>query len=136
MTDDSGNVRRLAKEEILFTIEGEGEIIGDGTNIGANPRQVEWGSAPILVRSTTKAGKIHIKADVLYSGTHSPTPAEITIESIPSPLPFITDPTISNVRTQKANVSNSQSKKNTISEEEKLKMLQQVQDQQADFGVN
>ena len=136
VTDDSGNVRRLAKEEILFTIEGEGEIIGDGTNIGANPRQVEWGSAPILVRSTTKAGKIHIKADVLYPGTHSPTPAEITIESIPSPLPFISDPTISNIRAKKQNVSNSQSKKSTISEEEKLKMLQQVQDQQADFGVN
>lgn len=135
VTDDSGNVRRLAKEEIRFTIEGEGEIIGDGTNIGANPRQAEWGTAPILVRSTRKAGKIHIKADVLYPGTHSPSPAEITIESVPSPLQLLSDPTISNVSVRKTNTNDIQTKKNTLSEEEKLRMLQQVQDQQADFGV-
>lgn len=56
VTDDSGNVRRLAKENIVFTVEGEGEIIGDAT-IGANPRAVEFGSAPVLIRSTRKAGK-------------------------------------------------------------------------------
>ena len=44
VTDDSGNVRRLAKENIVFTVEGEGEIIGDAT-IGANP--VRWSSAPL-----------------------------------------------------------------------------------------
>ena len=32
------------KENIVFTVEGEGEIIGDAT-IGANPRAVEFGSA-------------------------------------------------------------------------------------------
>ncbi len=37
-------------------VEGEGEIIGDAT-IGANPRAVEFGSAPVLIRSTRKAGK-------------------------------------------------------------------------------
>ena len=31
VTDDSGNVRRLAKENIVFTVEGEGQIIGDAT---------------------------------------------------------------------------------------------------------
>lgn len=56
VTDDSGNVRRLAKDNIVFTVEGEGEIIGDAT-IGANPRTVEFGSAPVLIRSTRKAGK-------------------------------------------------------------------------------
>ena len=52
VTDDNGNVRRLAKDQIRFTVEGEGSIIGDGTDIGANPRQVEWGTAPVLIRST------------------------------------------------------------------------------------
>ena len=47
VTDDNGNVRRLAKENIVFTVEGEGEIIGDAS-IHANPRPVEWGSAPVL----------------------------------------------------------------------------------------
>ena len=55
VTDDSGNVRRLAKENIVFSIEGEGEIIGDAS-IHANPRPVEFGTAPLLVRSTCKAG--------------------------------------------------------------------------------
>ncbi|HRF93232.1 MAG TPA: glycoside hydrolase family 2 TIM barrel-domain containing protein, partial [Bacteroides graminisolvens] len=67
VTDDSGNVRRLAKENVVFTVEGEGEIIGDAT-IGANPRAVEFGSAPVLIRSTRKAGKIKVKARVQYEG--------------------------------------------------------------------
>lgn len=56
VTDDNGNVRRLAKDNILFSVEGEGEIIGDAS-IGANPRAVEFGSAPVLIRSTRQAGK-------------------------------------------------------------------------------
>ena len=70
VTDDNGNVRRLAKENIVFTVEGEGDIIGDAT-IGANPRAVEFGSAPVLIRSTRKAGKIKVKARVLFEGTQS-----------------------------------------------------------------
>lgn len=65
VTDDNGHVRRLAKENIRFTLEGEGEIIGDAS-INANPRAVEWGSAPILVRSTMKPGKIKIHAEVQF----------------------------------------------------------------------
>lgn len=137
VTDDSGNVRRLAKEQIRFTIEGEGEIIGDGTDIGANPRQTEWGSAPILVRSTRNAGKIRITADALYPGTHSPAATEITIESVPSPLPLCLDETIKESdRNAKKSVGTQQrGTRDDISEEEKKQMLQQVQDQQADFGV-
>ena len=56
MTDDSGNVRRLAKENIVFTVEGEGRIIGDAS-INANPRTVEFGSAPVLIRSTASPAK-------------------------------------------------------------------------------
>lgn len=45
ITDDNGNVRRLAREQVSFSVEG-GSIIGDAS-IGANPRLVEWGSAPV-----------------------------------------------------------------------------------------
>ena len=83
VTDDNGNVRRLAKENVRFTIEGEGTIIGDGEGINANPRAVEWGSAPILVRSTRQAGKIRIHAEVEFPGTHAPAAADLEIESIP-----------------------------------------------------
>ena len=34
ITDDNGNVRRLAREQVTFSVEGEGCIIGDAS-IGA-----------------------------------------------------------------------------------------------------
>ena len=131
VTDDLGHVRRLAKEYITFSIEGEGEIIGDAT-IHANPRAVEWGSAPLLVRSTRKAGRIKIHAEVQYPGTHAPTPADLEIESIPYAVPMcyddaITTGGITTVKRQKSTP--------TLSEAEKAKMLQEVEAQQADFGI-
>lgn len=83
----------------MFTVEGEGQIIGDAT-IGANPRTVEFGSAPLLVRSTRKAGKIKVKAHVQFEGTQAPMAAELEFESIPAEFPFcykeqtITSPTM------------------------------------------
>lgn len=88
VTDDNGNVRRLAKENIVFTVEGEGDIIGDAT-IGANPRAVEFGSAPVLIRSTRKAGKIKVKARVLFEGTQAPTAAELEFESVACRISFL-----------------------------------------------
>ena len=82
ITDDSGHVRRLAREHVTFTVEGEGSIIGDAS-IAANPRQVEWGSAPVLIRSTHKAGKIRIIARSTFEGIHAPVADTLTIESIP-----------------------------------------------------
>ena len=131
VTDDSGNVRRLAKENIRFTIEGEGEIIGD-RSIYANPRPVEFGSAPILVRSTRKAGKIRIKAEVEFPGTHAPTPAEIEFESVPASLPFCyadeADVTAQGVAA--AGKGGEQ-----LSEEEKRRLLEEVDRQQQEFGI-
>ena len=132
VTDDLGHVRRLAKENIRFTIEGEGEIIGDAS-INANPRAVEWGSAPVLVRSTKKAGKIKIKAEVQFPGTHAPTPAELEIESIAYDMPMCFNPSETSQTSQTSKTSASTS--STLSEAEKAKMLQEVEAQQADFGI-
>ena len=133
VTDDLGHVRRLAKENIHFTVEGEGEIIGDAS-INANPRAVEWGSAPVLIRSTKKAGKIKIKAEVQYPGVHAPTPAELEIESIPYDMPMCyTSQSITTNQTSKT--SNKPNSKTTLSDAEKTKMLQEVEAQQADFGI-
>ena len=133
VTDDLGHVRRLAKENIRFTVEGEGEIIGNAS-ICANPRAAEWGSAPILVRSTRQAGKIKIKAEVQFPGTHAPTPAELEIESIPYNLPMCFD---AKETLQARNTHNSQTtqQSSTLSDAEKAKMLQEVEAQQADFGL-
>ena len=131
VTDDLGHVRRLAKENIRFTIEGEGEIIGDAA-INANPRAVEWGSAPVLIRSTRQAGKIKIKAEVQFPGTHAPTPAELEIESVAYDMPMCFTETHEANKPHKPHEAN---KPNTLSEKEKAKLLQEVEAQQADFGI-
>ena len=133
VTDDNGNVRRLAKENICFTVSGEGEIIGDAA-INANPRAVEWGSAPILVRSTRKAGPIHIHAEVQFPGTHAPTPADLDIESTPYDLPMLFTPQAAS-RTSAARPVPGGLPAGKISDEEKARMLKEVEQQQADFGI-
>jgi len=134
VTDDLGHVRRLAKENICFTVEGEGEIIGDAF-INANPRAVEWGSAPVLVRSTKKAGKIKIKAEVQFPGTHAPTPAELEIESIPYEMPMVYQLSEENNRKMTNRASSANSSVTTLSDAEKAKLLKEVEAQQADFGL-
>ena len=135
VTDDLGHVRRLAKENIRFTVEGEGEIIGDAA-IGANPRTVEWGSAPVLIRSTKQAGKIKVKAEVQYPGVHAPTPAELEIESV----------AYDGLRCDGRDGTAGNSEKNSgshdintqkpqLSDAEKARLLQEVEAQQADFGI-
>ncbi len=132
VTDDNGNVRRLAKDNIVFTVEGEGEIIGDAS-IGANPRAVEFGSAPILVRSTRKAGTIKVKARVQFEGTQAPVAAELEFASIPSDFPFCFTEQV--VKAKKNVVStDADSKKATLTEEERQKLLIEVERQQTEFG--
>lgn len=130
VTDDEGNVRRLAKEQILFTIDGEGEIIG-GSQIGANPRTIEFGSAPVLIRSTVNAGKIKLHARVLFEGEHAPTPADIEFETIPSnrTLLFLDKPTNKNNSEGYQRSFNRQ-----LTEEERKHALDEVERQQTEFG--
>lgn len=81
ITDKNGEIKRLNNERIQFEVEGEGRIIGDDPKI-ANPVQVQWGTAPILIQSTNKSGKIKVKARVLFEGKHTPEEAEIEFESV------------------------------------------------------
>lgn len=139
VTDDNGNVRRLAKENIVFTIEGEGEIIGDAS-ICANPRAVEFGSAPLLVRSTRTAGIIKVKAHVQFEGMQAPTATEIEFESIPAELPFCyeastyssSDKTNSSI---KLNLRPKTEEKKQMTEEERKRVLDEVERQQTEFGT-
>ena len=103
-------------------------------NINANPRAVEWGSAPILVRSTRKAGKIKIHARVQFEGTQAPTPAEIEIESVPASLPFCYSEEEMPAVERNGQVVK-ESKKQQFTEEEKRKMLDEVDQQQREFGI-
>ncbi|MBQ8521095.1 MAG: glycoside hydrolase family 2, partial [Bacteroides sp.] len=132
VTDDSGHTRRLAKENIVFTVEGEGEIIGDAS-IHANPRPVEFGSAPVLIRSTRMAGKIKVTARVQFEGTHAPTAAEIEFESIPSEFPFCH--LEQEVAKQTVVADDTKAGSVRLNEEEKQKVLLEVERQQTEFGT-
>ena len=135
ITDDNGNVRRLAKDQIVFSIEGEGRIIGDAS-IAANPRAVEWGSAPVLIQSTNKAGKITIIARSQWPGTYAPAADTLTIESIP----YEGRQCYKEVPAKNSNISGNprlseSSSQPTMTEEEKRRTLLEVEQQQKDFGV-
>ena len=90
ITDDKGNIKRLNNSNIRFEIEGEGELVG-GADIMANPRPVQWGTAPILVKSTTNPGKIKIRASVIREGTQMPLAGTLELESYPASVPMIFD---------------------------------------------
>ncbi len=88
LVDQKGNVKRLAEEEVVFEISGEGSMIA-GNESWANPRKIEWGTAPCLIQSTVNAGKITIKAHTLYEGANTALPATLTIETVASPQPLL-----------------------------------------------
>lgn len=133
VTDDLGNVRRLAKENILFTLEGEGEIIG-GNAIGANPRAVEWGSAPVLIRSTVFPGKIKVTARVLYEGEHTPKPVSLELESVLPDLMGIYCEIPEDGGVTADDEVSGKVHQPQMSDDERNKTLQEVEKQQTDFG--
>ncbi len=88
VVDDNGNVKRLNQDYIKFSIEGEGNIIGN-SDIMANPIQTEWGTAPVLIQSTTKAGEITIIASILDEGVNTPMFGELTFSSVVPAIPLL-----------------------------------------------
>jgi beta-galactosidase len=95
IVDQNGNVKRLSEEEIVFEVSGEGTMIAENEP-WANPRKIEWGTAPCLVQSTTEAGKITVRAHTLYEGINIALPVTITFESVESPEPLLYTETVSN----------------------------------------
>ena len=83
LTDDLGIVKRLNNYSVRFEVEGEGRILGDQLS-GANPVNLEWGTAPVLIQSTNVAGEITVKAFLRWEGINTPVSDEFTFESIPS----------------------------------------------------
>lgn len=141
VTDDNGNVRRLAREHVTFTVEGEGAIIGD-ERIAANPRQVEWGSAPVLVRSTCRPGSIHIIARPTFEGIHAPSADTLVIESVPCELPLCNSLTSSQAIGGSTAIQGKHAstpltnRQNAEGTPDRRKMLEEVERQQQDFGID
>ena len=140
ITDDNGNIRRLAREHISFSVEGEGRIIGDAS-IAANPRQVEWGTAPVLIRSTHQAGKIRVIARCTFEGVHAPAADTLTIESIPYEGKMCYqevnhgDRSVISASAANHATYSPNSTIPTMTEAERRKMLEEVERQQQDFGI-
>jgi beta-galactosidase len=84
LVDENGSVKRLCEEEVVFEVTGEGKMIAENEP-WANPRKIEWGTAPYLVKATAKAGAIIVKAHTLFGGINTALPATITFESVKSP---------------------------------------------------
>jgi beta-galactosidase len=138
--DDRGNVKRLCEDEIRFEVSGEGELIGDET-IGANPRRVEWGMAPALIRSTTTPGSIKITANPAFEGINALAGGELIIESVSSNQSLIYNelPSSGKVLQVKKKESDTQELKdlknkldNAMKEMNQLK-LKEIERQQTDF---
>jgi beta-galactosidase len=83
LVDAGGAIKRLSDEYVRFTVEGEGELIGGEEN-AINPQKLLWGEAVVLIRSSIKPGKIHVKAELLKDGINVPDFAEIEYSTVAS----------------------------------------------------
>lgn len=90
IADENGNIKRLNNYHIKFEIEGPGELVASKETF-TNPREVQWGTAPILVRAKAQTGNIKIKASVVPYGTHTPMSAELIIPTTKAIHPLIAD---------------------------------------------
>ena len=90
IADANGNIKRLNTDFVKFSITGEGRLLG-GAEQGLNPRQVLWGTAPMLVQATTKPGTIKITAQVQFAGPQRPITGELTLTSVPNAAPSLFD---------------------------------------------
>lgn len=141
VADKNGNIKRLNNYNIRFSIEGEGRLLG-GPGVLANPVPVKWGTAPVLVQSTLKPGKIRITASVLFEGSQMPISGELEFESKPSVFPLVYDAAdAARIPLDSASAGqNTASKTDAEREVERLRKelntlkLKEVERQQSEFG--
>jgi len=135
LTDDQGHVKRLNNDYIRFSIEGEGKLLLNDVN---RPVKADWGSAPVLVQSTTVAGKIKIKAELECEGLSTAHAVELEINSVIPTERFIVDNReLAAQRVQNQNTLSNERTKLQITTEMKAKLdaeLKKVEMQQDDFG--
>lgn len=84
IVDKRGTVKRLNNSVIRFSIEGEGRLVGENV-AGNNPVEVVWGSAPVLVQSTAKVGKVKVVATMQNPGQSRPLEGVLEFETIANP---------------------------------------------------
>lgn len=142
IADKNGNIKRLNNYYVNFHIEGEGRILG-GADVMANPCPVVWGTAPILVQSTTNPGKIRVTASVLFEGSQMPVSGMLEFSSAEASIPLLFNQNELNELKQDVVLSGSTKTKTDADREiERLRKelntlkLKEVEKQQTEFGEN
>ena len=142
VTDKDGNIKRLNNSILEFEISGEGEILGN-QNFIANPQQLRWGTAPVLVKTTNTPGEITVKASLRMKGSQRPVSGEITFNSVAPKKEMIYNPEELAAYKLNRNSTVEQSNKSQAELEAQVEKLQQelntiklkeVEQQQEDFG--
>lgn len=141
IADKSGNIKRLNNYYVKFHVEGEGRILGDA-GILANPAPVKWGTAPVLIQSTLKPGKIKVTASVLFEGSQMPVSAVLELESYPAAHPLVySEKDAALIAGSSSLQSAGTSAKSAVEleqerilKEQNAQRLKEVEQQQEDFG--
>ena len=140
VADKNGNIKRLNNYTVKFQIEGEGRILGNA-DVMANPVPVRWGTAPILVQSTLKPGKIKITASVLFEGSQMPASATLELETTPTTFPLIFNadeaqkiPLYTETENRSGLKSHSELEQERVQKAKNAEKLKEVERQQEEFG--
>lgn len=139
VADKDGYVKHLSQESIVFTVEGEGELV-TAPNIGSNPCATEWGTAPALIRTSTQPGKVKVTARLLHSGSQIQPVATLEFITVApeQPLAYLEKPTPykhEQPLLQKATgeVDPAEIEKNKREEQERIDEAKRVEQQQRQF---
>lgn len=139
VADKDGYVKHLSQESIVFTVEGEGELVTSPT-IGSNPCATEWGTAPALIRTSIHPGKVKVTARLLHPGTQINPVAtmEFTTVAPEQPLSYLEKPTSNQqdlpiLREVTDKVDPAEIEKNKREEQERIDEAKRVEQQQRQF---
>ena len=141
IADKNGNIKRLNNYYVKFHVEGEGRILGDA-GILANPAPVKWGTAPVLIQSTMRPGKIKITASVLFEGSQMPVSAVLELESYSAAHPLVYSGKDAALITGSSSLqaagtsakSAAELEQEQLLKEQNAQRLKEVEQQQEDFG--
>ena len=141
VADKNGNIKRLNNYYVKFHVEGEGRVLGDAS-ILANPAPVKWGTAPVLIQSTLKPGKIKVTASVLFEGSQMPASAVLELGSYPAAHPLVyLEKDAALIAGSSSLQSDGMSVKSAVEleqermlKEQNTQKLKEVEQQQEDFG--
>lgn len=141
IVDKRGTVKRLNNSIVRFDIEGEGRLLGDASTSN-NPCKVIWGSAPVLVQSTTKPGKIKIIASLQTPGESRPLEGMLEFETISNDQKEIYSPEEWNSRNERQstkrdiiNKSDLEKENDRLRKELNQLKVKEVEKNQSQFGV-